>query len=76
MEHPLPRCPHCKADLTKPESVVRTYVSKSDEHGDAYGHGHYDAEGCFEPDRAAHLGGGNYDLLDDSDHCAACEGQL
>ena len=74
-------CPHCKADLCAPEAVERHYVNKaagedSGEETDAIGYGHYDHEGTFEPDSPADLSGGRYDLMDDSDRCAVCGGQL
>lgn len=74
-------CPHCKADLHAPEAVERHYINKDapetmGDSSDAIGFGHYDHEGDFEPDRPANLSGGRYDLMDDSDRCASCGGQL
>lgn len=71
-------CPHCAADLTARGAVERHYYRKyaGDDAEDAVGYGHYLPCGTFEPDMSADLSGGVFDLSDDSDLCAACEGQL
>ena len=68
----------CGADHTLPESVTREYVDKDgdDESSSEYGLGHYLADGTFEPDQSADLSGGRFDLLNDSDKCSQCGGQL
>ncbi|QOX80808.1 hypothetical protein FY034_17445 (plasmid) [Trichlorobacter lovleyi] len=74
-------CPHCKTNLCAPGAVERHYIDKDapetmGDFSDAIGFGHYDHEGNFEPDHPADLSGGRYDLMDDSDRCASCGGQL
>lgn len=82
VKSPVPRqdasCPHCHADLSLRAAVERHYFDKrgEDESSDAVGFGHYLDCGTFEPDEPANLSGGVYDLADDSDRCAVCEGQL
>lgn len=74
-----PTCPHCLADLTAENSVVRNYVNKSDEEGaeDVSACGHYEGEDPdFESDSFSGFNGGDFDLLSDSDKCEACNGQL
>lgn len=74
-----PTCPHCLADLTAENSVVRNYVNKSDKEGaeDVSACGHYEGEDqIFENDSFGGFGGGNFDLRDDSDKCESCNGQL
>ena len=73
-------CKGCNASLQVPRSVVRCYMSRDgDENGtqDAYCMGHYirSEDGkywYFERDEAVDLSGGNFDLVDGSDTCAAC----
>ena len=74
-------CPHCSADLSSPESVRREYIDKSDDSDDGelsrFGFGHLEATGDYEDDRPACLGTSqSYDLLDNSDTCAACGGEV
>lgn len=68
------RCPECKTDLTTWKSVSRGYTNK-DGGPSAYALGHYDENGDFEPDNGP-LPEGRYDLGDNSDTCAECEGEL
>ena len=74
---PMTACPHCRADLTQPESVTREYANKDtdSEEGGVFAHGHYEND-VFESDRFSGFGGGRFDLLDNSDTCSACDGQL
>lgn len=67
-----PRCPTCGANLTLPSSVVRSYFDK-DGGEDVQGYGHFLPDHTFEPDRAACLSGGRYDLADNSDRCDHCD---
>lgn len=74
-------CPHCGADLGAPDSVCREYVDKNDESEEGelscFGSGHLDDAGEYEDDRPAFLGDSrSYDLLDNSDTCAACGGEF
>lgn len=74
-------CQHCGADLTVTDSVTREYVNKDpdgpeDGSDSVFATGHYDQDGAFESDRFDGFGGGNFDLLDDSDTCSACDEQL
>lgn len=69
-------CPHCGSDLSEDATVRRTYVNKDDEDGDVSGLGHYNTEGQYEPDRFDGFGDGRFDLRDDSDTCAHCDGAL
>ncbi|MDP2566448.1 hypothetical protein [Pseudoalteromonas marina] len=74
-----PTCPGCLADLTAENSVIRDYINKSDddEAEDISAYGHYEGEDqAFESDSFSGFGGGNYDLLDDSDKCGSCNTQL
>lgn len=68
-------CTACNADLTLPHSVSRQYVSKDDDEP-VYAEGHYATDGHFESDEFAGFDGGNFDLLDDSDSCVACEAKI
>jgi hypothetical protein len=69
------KCPHCKANLTKEDAIVREYVNKSG--GDSlYADGHYDSEGNFESDSFKGFDGDSYDCLDNSDTCMSCDKQL
>jgi hypothetical protein len=69
-------CQHCGDDLTQVESVVREYISKDIDGDSVYTDGQYDLEGNFTPNNFGGFGGGNFDLVDDSDKCVACDGQL
>jgi len=65
------RCAECGADWSLFESVSREYVNK-DGGVSAFGAGHYEPEGMFEPDRKVDLSNGRFDLLDNSDSCISC----
>ena len=74
---PPTACPECNTALTCAGTVERHYMNKdagedAGEETDAIGFGHYLPDGTFEPDRAADLSGGRYNLVDDSDRCAIC----
>lgn len=72
-------CPHCNTDLTAEGSVIRDYVNKSSDEdaGDVSAYGHYEGEDqIFESDSFEGFGGESFDLLDDSDKCNLCNGQL
>jgi hypothetical protein len=79
VEPKKPSCPHCGDDLTLENSVIRDYVNKSSDE-DAEGvsaYGHYEGEDLeFVNDSFDGFGGGDFDLLDDSDKCDSCNGQL
>lgn len=69
-------CFACGADLTQPNTVVRTYFSRRQGEPDMTLEGHYDPDdGYFVNDEAydklTHLLG-HYDLPDDCDTCKAC----
>jgi hypothetical protein len=66
----------CKADLTKPSSVVRRYDDKDDADNTIESEGHYVDGDHFESDDNISLSGGRFDLADDSDTCASCGAQL
>lgn len=70
-------CPHCKADLKLKESVAREYVNKdsTDPDDSVQALGHYE-NGEFESDSFSGFGDDRYDLLDDSDKCSACDGEI
>lgn len=66
--------------MRESEAVTRTYINKdADEHesgsDEVTALGHYE-DGEFENDAFGGFGGGRYDLLDDSDTCTSCGGQL
>lgn len=67
----LRRCEVCNADLTLYDSVQREYVDKSGGES-VHGLGMYMPDGTFEPTSKVDLSEGQFDLLDDSDRCAAC----
>lgn len=74
-----PTCPHCLADLTADSSVIRDYTNKSSDEDaeDVSAYGHYEGEDqVFESDSFEGFGGKSFDLLDDSDKCESCNGQL
>jgi len=77
-EKTQPLCPLCQADLAVECSVIRDYVNKSvgEDEEDVSAYGHYDEEGDFVSDSFEGFGGKNFDLLDDSDKCESCNGQL
>jgi hypothetical protein len=71
------RCPGCGADLSKPESVSREYISKDEEYENSHCLGHYDPKsGCFELDRSPAPPLVRHDLANDSDVCAVCRASL
>lgn len=64
-------CLQCGNDLNTRNSIRRCYINK-DKDSPRYAQGHYDENGNFEPDSMPDLSDGRYDLLDNSDRCAAC----
>ena len=73
-------CPHCGVSLLESDVVARTYINKDsvdDENNcdEVIAYGHY-KDGHFESDSFSGFSGGRYDLLDDSDTCTVCDGQL
>ena len=75
-------CPHCGTDLKVRSSVIREYINKdnnpdnNEEVGeDVMAYGHYQS-GEFSVDSFEGFRGGRFDLLDDSDKCESCNGQL
>ena len=77
----LSSCSECMADLTITSSVTREYINQdNDESGENAGDditssGHYE-NGEFITDTFEGFGGGNFELRDDSDLCASCDGNL
>ena len=72
------KCPKCGANMTKPDSVIRTYSNKNDG-PDKECTGFYKIHGdsvFFETNRNMSFQGGRYDLLSDSDKCAHCDKQI
>ena len=68
----------CGDPHTGANSVIREYVNKDGEDSSSsiYCLGHYDQKGNFDPDQSVDLSGSRYDLLDESDVCNGCGGQL
>jgi len=72
VENPNLRCT-CGADLTKPRSISRLYVSKDERHEDSSCLGHYDGlSEDFEADGSPSYPPEHHDLLDNSDNCQNC----
>ena len=67
----MDKCPKCGSDLTKNDSVTRTYINKDDK-GNVRASGHYDEQECFEPDQSVDLSTGRFDLVCGSDTCTNC----
>lgn len=65
-------CSECGIDLSRPQSIKRTYTSKRDD-SKVSGYGHYDKNGDYDPDVKADLSNGSYDLVEGSDTCSNCE---
>jgi len=64
-------CQKCGADLTKPKSVSRLYVSKENSDKDSHILGHYEGD-QLEADTSPSYPLTHHDLLDNSDECQSC----
>lgn len=72
VENPNLKCT-CGADLTKPRSVSRLYVSKDEGGEDSHCLGHYnEVSEDFETDGSPSYPLEHHDLLDNSDECQNC----
>lgn len=76
----LNSCPHCSKNLNESYSVIREYVNKSSDSEEddrsVFAYGHYGLDQEFVSDSFEGFGDGSYDLLDNSDKCESCNGQL